>query len=180
MTDQLQHIVAVEPRSGHRLWCKFNDGYQGVADYSDLAETPYCRKWLEPGFFEAVVVDGGSLRWDDMIDVSADHVRARLLGLPKEATLEEIWSHVGEFREYPDIREAETMPGYAVHCIFGDGFEGRADFSAWADNPKFGKWKTTEGYFASMRNRGWGLQWGEWDDIWNDCVYENVLAGVRT
>ena len=39
------------------------------------------------------MIDGGALRWDEDIDVCYDAVRARLLGLPKDAELDEIWAH---------------------------------------------------------------------------------------
>ena len=54
----LHHIVNVRPLGGYRLWCKFEDGFDGVVDLSDLAETNIYGKWkTEPGYFESVAID---------------------------------------------------------------------------------------------------------------------------
>ena len=172
------HLVDVRPSDGFRLWCKFNDGMEGVIDLSDLASVPYCRKWVtDPGFFESVVVDGGALRWDEDIDVCYDAIRARMLGLPQEAELDEIW---GDDRAMvsagPAVVFAKAMDGFRVGCVFADGTKGVADFSDWAANGKFERWRTEPGFFESVEAKGWGLVWDDWVDIWRDCVYERVVG----
>ena len=172
-----EHLIDVQPRGGFRLWCKFNDGMEGVVDLSDIAADPYCRKWsTERGFFQSVVIDGGALRWDEYIDVCHDSVRARLLGLPKEAELDEIWGHRPRVLRTPSVVFAKAMDGFRVGCVFSDGTKGIADFADWSMNGKFERWRTEEGFFGSVRAKGWGLVWDEWVDITGDCVYERIVG----
>ena len=175
------HLVDVEPHDGFRLWCKFNDGLEGVIDLSDLAADPYCRKWkTEPGFFESVVIAGGALQWDEYIDVCYDAVRARLLGLPKETELDEIWGDVPpRVPRSPDLVFAKAMEVLRVWCVFADGTKGVADFSDWSMNGKFERWRTEPGFFESVKVKGWCLHWDDWVDIWSECVYERVDGGRR-
>ena len=171
------HLVDVQPSGGFRLWCKFNDGMEGVVDLSDIAADRYCRKWeTEPGFFESVVIDGGALRWDEYIDVCYDSVRARLLGLPKEAELDEIWGHRPRVPGTPSVVFAKAMDGFRVGCVFSDGTKGIADFAAWSMNGKFERWRTEEGFFGTVKAKGWGLVWDEWVEITADCVYERIVG----
>ena len=175
------HLVDVKPLDGFRLWCKFNDGMEGVVDLSDLAADVYCRKWkTEPGFFESVVIDGGALRWDEYSDFCYDSVRARLLGLPKEAELDEIWGkEAPTVPRPPDVIFAKAVDGFRVGCVFTDGTKGVADFSDWSTNEKFERWRTEEGFFGSVKAKGWCLHWDDWVEIWSDCAYERVVGARR-
>lgn len=169
MHDRLANIVSVKPLPGFRLWCKFDDGESGVRDFYDLAERPFCAKWrTQPGFFESVVVDGGALRWDDMIDACADAVRMDIFGnhdmLPR--------------LPYPDIAEAVPGEGFSLACRFADGVRGVADFSDWVANDRFLRWRTEEAYFGKAEAVGWGVRWDAYTDISSACVYERACGGL--
>ena len=179
--DRTSHIVAVEPLDGYRVWCKFDDGFEGTADYSDLAEHGYYERWTtEPGFFESVVPDGFALRWDDWIDQTAEQVRARMLGLDCWSfKREELRAHMGELREYPDIVAAAPLPNYSVLCEFADGAKGVADLSAWAKNAMYEKWRTRR-YFDGFETKPSALVWDDYTAIGGECIYEKIVnGGVR-
>ena len=65
--------VAVEPRSGYRIWRRYTDGVEGEADLPNLAGQGVCAAWLEPEFFEQVrISEWSSIAWNDEIELRPD------------------------------------------------------------------------------------------------------------
>lgn len=76
-------LVAAEARPDFRLWVRFQDGAEGVADLSDVAGRGVFRRWTErPEEFEAVSVDPGTgaPTWPGDLDVAPDRLYAEIVG----------------------------------------------------------------------------------------------------
>lgn len=67
-------IVEVEPRSGYRVWIRFEDGVEGEVDLSDLVGKGVFEAWEDESEFEKVFVDpeNGTLAWPNGIDLAPD------------------------------------------------------------------------------------------------------------
>ena len=77
----IYRIVAIEPRQNFRLYLRFADGIEGVADLSDVAGRGVFRRWLEnPDEFQEVKVDeqSGAPTWPGGLDVAPDALYVEL------------------------------------------------------------------------------------------------------
>lgn len=73
----LYDVVAVEPRDNFRVWVRFEDGTEGVADVSDLAGRGVFSRWTaDPSEFMQVSVDpeSGTIVWPGGLDVAPDRL----------------------------------------------------------------------------------------------------------
>lgn len=77
-------VIECRPMSRLRLWLRFRDGAEGVADLSHLAGQGVFEKWNEPGFFERVSVDSdaGTVAWPGGIDVDPYVLYSKVTGKP--------------------------------------------------------------------------------------------------
>ena len=74
-------ITAVKCMEGFRLWLRFSDGTEGVADLSDLAGRGVFSAWNKPGVFaQAAVTEFGAVAWGDAIDLCPDALYLRVTG----------------------------------------------------------------------------------------------------
>lgn len=77
----MKKITAVKPLDGFRLWLRFSDGFEGVADLSDLAGRGVFSAWNTPGLFANVMVtEQGAVAWGDEIDLCPDTLYLRITG----------------------------------------------------------------------------------------------------
>lgn len=70
-------LTAAEARPDFRLWVRFVDGVEGVADLSDIAGKGVFRRWTEnPAEFSEVKIDGqtGAPTWPGNLDVAPDRL----------------------------------------------------------------------------------------------------------
>ncbi|MBI4546017.1 MAG: DUF2442 domain-containing protein [Gemmatimonadetes bacterium] len=71
----LYDIVEVEARADFKVWIRFEDGLEGVADLSDLAGRGVFKRWTDdPSEFSRVAVDpeSGTIVWPGGLDVAPD------------------------------------------------------------------------------------------------------------
>jgi hypothetical protein len=77
----IHRIVAIEPRPQFRLFVRFDDGVEGVADLSDVAGRGVFRRWTDsPAEFFQVEVDprSGAPTWPGELDVAPDALHDEL------------------------------------------------------------------------------------------------------
>lgn len=74
-------VVAVEPRENLRVWARFADGVEGVADFSDLAGKGVFAAWNDPQHFASVAIDPRThtLAWPGGIDLCPDSLYDELV-----------------------------------------------------------------------------------------------------
>jgi hypothetical protein len=86
-------ITEAKPRSGFRIFLKFNDGTAGVVDLSPIAGKGVFSKWLESGFFDTVRVStSGALEWPGGLDLCPDTLYMQLTGKSPE----DLYSSISE------------------------------------------------------------------------------------
>lgn len=88
MSDDQLHPVALEARSGYRLWVRFDDGVEGEIDLSRRAGRGVFAIWNEPGAFEsASITPHRTIRWSDDAELCADAVYLEITGRDPEEIL---------------------------------------------------------------------------------------------
>jgi hypothetical protein len=81
----VKKIIAVKPLDGFRLRLQFSDGFEGIADLSDLAGHGVFAAWNTPGIFASVkVTEYGAVAWGDEIDLCPDTLYLRITGKTPE------------------------------------------------------------------------------------------------
>ena len=78
----LYDVVAVEARSGFKLWVRFENGVEGEADLSDLAGSGVFERWVKnPEEFEQATVDpeSGTVIWPGGLDVAPDRLYSEVI-----------------------------------------------------------------------------------------------------
>ena len=77
----MKKIIEARALDNFRLWLRFSDGYEGVADLSDLAGKGVFTAWSTPGNFDKVkATDFGAVAWGDEIDLCPDDLYLRATG----------------------------------------------------------------------------------------------------
>lgn len=73
---------AIKPLPEYRLWLRYPDGTEGVADLSDLAGQGVFHRWREhpQTFHNVVIAEDGSLVWDGELDLCADALYLEISG----------------------------------------------------------------------------------------------------
>ena len=77
----LDRIVAVSPRSGYRVWVRFEDGLEGEADLSHLVGKGVFKRWADsPSEFMEATIDeaSGTLCWPGGLDIAPDGLYRRV------------------------------------------------------------------------------------------------------
>jgi hypothetical protein len=78
-------VLEVKPADDFRLFLKFQDGVSGVVDLSCYAGWGVFEAWLEPGFFQKVIITKeGALEWPGGIDLCPDSLYMRMTGKKPE------------------------------------------------------------------------------------------------
>jgi Protein of unknown function (DUF2442) len=81
----VKKVADVKPLEGFRLWLRFSDGVEGVADLSDLAGRGVFSAWNSPGMFAGVkVTEYGAVAWGNEIDLCPDTLFLRVTGKTPE------------------------------------------------------------------------------------------------
>jgi hypothetical protein len=77
----VKKIIEVRALDHFRLWLRFADGYEGVADLSDLVGKGVFTAWSFPdNFAKAKATDFGAVAWNDEIDLCPDDLYLRATG----------------------------------------------------------------------------------------------------
>ena len=81
----MKKVIAVKSLDNFKVWVRFNDGVEGVADFSDLAGQGVFTLWNEYSNFEKVRAgSSGELVWSEHVDVCPDMTYMRVTGLTPE------------------------------------------------------------------------------------------------
>jgi hypothetical protein len=71
----------VKPLNNYRLWIKFSDGVEGIADLSEFAGKDVFALWNDYREFQRVHIGpGGEIAWSDQIDMCPDAIYLRVTG----------------------------------------------------------------------------------------------------
>ena len=77
----MYRVVDVKALPEFRLWLRYSDGVEGVADLSHLAGKGVFQTWRTPGVFDDVSIgSGGEIRWGDLIDLCPDALYMQVTG----------------------------------------------------------------------------------------------------
>lgn len=92
---RVYYVQEVRPLAGYRLWARFDDGLEGVADLSEMiTEFPAARQlWVEENRFDEVCVinHGGGVMWDpDRLDMSSNSLYMSITDKPIEEVYPQI------------------------------------------------------------------------------------------
>jgi len=73
--------VQVKPSPDYRIWLRYSDSVEGVADLTHLAGKGVFNIWDTPGAFESVHIAGhGAIAWYDEIELCPDALYMTLTG----------------------------------------------------------------------------------------------------
>lgn len=71
--ERMKKIVSVRVLEDYRVWLRFDDGVEGIADLSELVGRGVFAAWRDYAFFRrAFVADYGSLTWPGELDLCPD------------------------------------------------------------------------------------------------------------
>lgn len=85
--------LEVEPRSGYRIWIRYDDGASGFVDLSHLAGRGVFAAWNDRSFFEDVrIAPHGGIAWRNDLELCPDATYLQLTGVPLEDVLEGVSS----------------------------------------------------------------------------------------
>ena len=95
-SPSLPRPIDVEPRDGFRVWVKFDDGEEGVVDYSDIPRDGVFAVWNDPEFFKQVrISEFKCLEWPGELDLCPNSTYMRLTG----KTVEELMPKARKYLE---------------------------------------------------------------------------------
>lgn len=77
-------VSAVRALAPWKVWIRFTDGSEGIADLSDVAGVGVFKKWEDPAFWKSVYVDPESrtIAWPGGIDLCPDVLYHEVTGKP--------------------------------------------------------------------------------------------------
>ena len=75
----------VKPLDNYRIWVKYSDGAEGIADLAHLAGKGVFALWNDPEAFQDVHIGpSGEIAWSDEIDLCPDAIYLRITGKKPE------------------------------------------------------------------------------------------------
>jgi hypothetical protein len=74
----LVHVTHAQPRGGHRVWLRFNDGIEGEIDLSTALRGPVFEPLRDPTYFAEFQVDD-TLIWPNGADYAPEFLYERVL-----------------------------------------------------------------------------------------------------
>ena len=92
--------IEVKPLDDYKLWVKYSDGVEGVADLSGFVGNGVFALWNDYREFQKVHIGpGGEIAWSDQIDMCPDAMYLRVTGNRPEDVfpkLLELSQHAGD------------------------------------------------------------------------------------
>jgi hypothetical protein len=93
-------VVKVKPLDNRRVWLRFSDGMEGIADLSELSGKGVFKAWdADDAFNKVRVGEGGGIQWTDQIDLCPDALYLKVTGkAPEELfpALRNVMQHAGD------------------------------------------------------------------------------------
>ena len=82
---QMPRPTDVKPLDNYRIWVKYSDGVEGIADLTHLAGRGVFALWDDYHAFQGVHIGpGGEIAWSDEIDLCPDALYLRITGKKPE------------------------------------------------------------------------------------------------
>ncbi|MDN5870074.1 MAG: DUF2442 domain-containing protein [Nitrococcus sp.] len=75
--NTLPAVVGADYRGEFRIRLVFNDGVEGVVDFSDWLNGPVFEPLKEPAYFARFFVDGGTVAWPNGADIAPETLYER-------------------------------------------------------------------------------------------------------
>jgi hypothetical protein len=92
-------VVKVKPLDNRRVWLRFSDGMEGIADLSEFSGKGVFKAWDAGDAFNNVRLGaGGGIQWTDQIDLCPDALYLKVTGkAPEELfpALRNVMQHAG-------------------------------------------------------------------------------------
>jgi hypothetical protein len=86
-SSAMKKLVALKVLDHYRIWLRFNDGVEGVADFARKPHTGVYASWQDYGYFSrARIGQAGELLWDDQLEFCPDALWLEVSGKPLEQT----------------------------------------------------------------------------------------------
>lgn len=77
--------VEVKALANYKIWVKYSDGVEGVANLSHLAGKGVFEIWNDYSVFEKVYIGSrGQIAWSDKIDICPDSIYLEITGKSPE------------------------------------------------------------------------------------------------
>lgn len=77
MNKPLPSVVQADYRGGYRIHVVFNDGVEGIVDFSDWLSGPVFEPLQERAYFARFFVDGGTVAWPNGADIAPETLYER-------------------------------------------------------------------------------------------------------
>jgi len=68
----LPRVVRAEYQEGHRIYLTFNEGTEGVVDFSNWLSGPVFEPLQEVPYFKRFFLDGGTVAWPNGADIAPE------------------------------------------------------------------------------------------------------------
>lgn len=81
MTKPLPSVVQADYRGDYRIHVVFNDGVEGVVDFSDWLAGPVFEPLKEQAYFARFFVDGGTVAWPNGADIAPETLYERAVAM---------------------------------------------------------------------------------------------------
>lgn len=77
--------IELKPLENYRIWVKYSDGVEGVADLSEFAGDGVFAIWNDYREFQkAHIGPSGEIAWNDQVDMCPDAIYLRITGRKPE------------------------------------------------------------------------------------------------
>lgn len=77
----MKRIIQLQVLDGFRVWLRFNDGVEGIVDFSGRPHTGVYAVWDDYAFFrQAWIGDAGELVWNEQLDFCPDALWLKVSG----------------------------------------------------------------------------------------------------
>ena len=75
--------IAVRALEPYKIWVKFDDGVEGILDYSDIAGQGVFKVWEDPDFFKKVFIDNDLhvVSWPGELEFDRENMYMTITGL---------------------------------------------------------------------------------------------------
>ena len=83
-------VVDIKVLDGYKVWVRFNDGAEGVADMSENRHKPFSAEiWADRKKFESVYLENGVPKWSEDCDIAPEYFYHKIYGWCPECPREE-------------------------------------------------------------------------------------------
>ncbi|MPM61824.1 hypothetical protein SDC9_108687 [bioreactor metagenome] len=70
----MPYIKSIQPKADYTLKILFENGHTVILDMNQKIETTRFRQLLDQTLFLGATTDGSSIRWSDLIEISAEEI----------------------------------------------------------------------------------------------------------